>query len=91
MRFGEDLDFSMRAVEKGLKVGLIKDALVYHKRRTHFKAFYKQVFNSGIARINLSLKHPGTLKLVHWAPSLFAIGYPFMVFMALLLSPWIWL
>ncbi|MCU4176539.1 glycosyltransferase [Carboxylicivirga sp. N1Y90] len=91
MRFGEDLDFSMRAVEKGLKVGLINDALVYHKRRTHFKAFYKQVFNSGIARINLSLKHPGTLKLVHLAPSLFTIAYPLLVLMAILLSPWIWI
>jgi glycosyltransferase involved in cell wall biosynthesis len=74
MRFGEDLDLSMRIIEKGLTTGLIVDAFVYHKRRTNFRAFYKQVFNSGVARINLNKRHPGTLKLVHCLPALFAIG-----------------
>lgn len=91
MRFGEDLDFSMRAEKANLKMGLIPDAYVYHKRRTHFKAFYKQVFNSGIARINLSLKHPGTLKIVHLLPSAFAIGYPLLILLSILVSPYIWI
>lgn len=91
MRFGEDLDFSMRAEKAKLQIGLIPDAYVYHKRRTHFKAFYKQVFNSGIARINLSLKHPGSLKLVHLMPSIFAISYPILVLLALFLSPYVWI
>ncbi|MBK3518991.1 glycosyltransferase [Carboxylicivirga marina] len=88
MRFGEDLDLSMRTMDKGYSVGLIKEAYVYHKRRTHFKAFFKQVFNSGIARIDLSLLHPGTLKPVHLLPSAFTIGYPLLLIMTIWLSSW---
>ncbi|MBS2211012.1 glycosyltransferase [Carboxylicivirga mesophila] len=88
MRFGEDLDLSMRTMDSGYNVGLIKEAYVYHKRRTHFKAFFKQVFNSGIARIDLSLLHPGTLKPVHLLPSVFTIGYPLLLFLAFIWSPW---
>lgn len=73
MRFGEDLDLSMKLIEKGYRTGLIPDAWVYHKRRTNFKSFYKQVFNSGIARINLEKRHKGTLKPVHLLPSLFVL------------------
>ncbi len=91
MRFGEDLDFSMRAVESGIKVGFIPEAFVYHKRRTHFKAFFKQVFNSGAARIELSIKHPGTLKLIHLLPSIFSIGYPLLLILALFFWPLFWI
>jgi len=87
MRFGEDLDLSMRTVKQGFTVGLIAEASVYHKRRTHFKAFFKQVFNSGIARIDLSLLHPGTLKPVHMLPSAFTLGYPVLALLGYLLSP----
>ena len=87
MRFGEDLDLSMRTLSNGYKVGLIKEASVYHKRRTNFKAFFKQVFNSGIARIDLSLKHPGTLKPVHLIPSVFTITYPLLLLLGLFVSP----
>ncbi len=75
IRFGEDLDFSLRIIENGYKAALIEKAAVYHKRRNNMKSFFKQVFNSGIARINLHLWHPGSLKLVHIAPSVFTIGY----------------
>jgi glycosyltransferase involved in cell wall biosynthesis len=88
MRFGEDLDLSMRIMEGNYSVGLIPEAHVYHKRRTRFKAFYKQVYNSGIARIDLSLLHAGTLKLVHLLPSVFTIGYPLLIILTLLVSKW---
>ena len=32
------------------------------------------MFNSGIARINLTKRHPGTLKLVHLLPMVFTLG-----------------
>jgi hypothetical protein len=32
------------------------------------------VYNSGIARINLTKRHPGTLKLVHLLPTVFTLG-----------------
>ena len=65
MRFGEDIDFSYRIVEAGYNPQLFPDAWVWHKRRTDFRKFFRQVYNSGIARINLEKRHPGTLKLVH--------------------------
>ena len=74
MRFGEDIDMSIRILENGFKTRLFKDAFVYHKRRTSLKQFFKQVFNSGIARINLYKRHPKSLKLVHFAPAVFTIG-----------------
>ena len=74
MRFGEDIDFSYRIVEAGYKTALIPDAWVWHKRRTDFRKFFRQVYNSGIARINLTKRHPGTLKLVHLLPTVFTLG-----------------
>ena len=74
MRFGEDIDFSYRIVEAGYKTCLFGDAWVWHKRRTDFRKFFRQVYNSGIARINLEKRHPGTLKLVHLLPTIFTIG-----------------
>lgn len=74
MRFGEDVDLSIRIQEQGFATQLIRDAFVYHKRRTSLRQFFKQVYNSGIARINLHLRHPGSLKLVHTAPALFTLG-----------------
>lgn len=74
MRFGEDIDFSYRIVEAGYKTRLFPEAWVWHKRRTDFRKFYRQVFNSGIARINLEKRHPGTMKLVHMLPMVFTVG-----------------
>ena len=74
MRFGEDIDFSYRIVEAGYKPRLFPEAWVWHKRRTDLNKFYRQVYNSGIARINLEKRHPGTLKLVHLLPTVFTVG-----------------
>lgn len=74
MRFGEDIDFSYRIVEAGYRTRLIPEAWVWHKRRTDFRKFFRQVYNSGIARINLEKRHPGTMKLVHLLPTVFTVG-----------------
>lgn len=74
MRFGEDVDFSYRIVEAGYQPRLFPEAWVWHKRRTDFRKFFRQVYNSGIARINLEKRHPGTLKLVHLLPMVFTVG-----------------
>ena len=79
MRFGEDIDMSIRILKNNFKTQLIKDAFVYHKRRTSIKQFFKQVYNSGIARINLYKKYPESLKLVHTFPSFFVIGIIFIL------------
>ena len=83
MRFGEDIDFSYRIVEAGYKTTLIPEAWVWHKRRTDFRKFFRQVYNSGIARINLEKRHPGTLKLVHLLPTVFTLGVILLSMLAL--------
>ena len=74
MRFGEDIDFSIRIFKAGKRCRLFPKAWVWHKRRTDFRKFWKQVYNSGIARINLYKKYPDSLKLVHLLPMVFTVG-----------------
>ena len=85
MRFGEDIDFSIRIFDNGYSCRLFPEAWVYHKRRTDFRKFFKQVYNSGIARINLYKKYPSSLKLVHLLPAVFTIGV-FLLCLSALLS-----
>ncbi|MBR5541048.1 MAG: glycosyltransferase [Bacteroides sp.] len=83
MRFGEDIDFSIRIFKGGYACRLFPEAWVWHKRRTDLKKFFKQVHNSGIARINLYKKYPESLKLVHMLPALFTLGVVFLLLCAL--------
>lgn len=68
---GEDIEFSMRLLAHGLKSALIPDAVVYHKRRTDFRQFRKQVEFFGRARVNIRRFFPGSLRPLHWMPTLF--------------------
>ena len=74
-RMGEDIEFSIRIIEAGFKVGLIEDAFVYHKRRTSLGQFYRQLHFFGRARINVSRFYPDELKLVHLLPLFFVAGW----------------
>ncbi len=78
MRFGEDIDFSIRIFSEGFKSRLIPSAYVFHKRRNTIRQFFKQVYNSGIARINLYKRHPKSLKTVHFFPAIFTLSLPAM-------------
>mgnify|MGYP000708237290 FL=1 len=57
---------------------------MWHKRRGDFRKFFRQVHNSGIARINLTKRHPGTLKLVHLLPAVFTVGCALLVLLFVL-------
>lgn len=85
MRFGEDIDFSIRIFKAGCRCRLFPEAWVWHKRRTDFRKFFRQVYNSGIARINLYKKYPESLKLVHLLPMVFTVGVLSMLVLALVL------
>jgi len=89
LRFGEDIDFSIRIMVEGFTTALFTDAYVYHKRRNSLKQFFKQVYNSGIARINLFKRHPKSLKMVHFFPALFTIGLLVGIFSFLFISKWL--
>lgn len=73
MRYGEDIDFSLRLIEAGASVRLFPDAFVYHKRRVDLSKFFMQVHHSGMARIALEARHPGSTRLVHYLPALFTM------------------
>ena len=87
MRFGEDIDFSIRIFKAGYRCRLFPDAWVWHKRRTDWRKFFKQVYNSGIARINLYKKYPESLKLVHILPAVFTLGVCAILLLSLV-CPW---
>lgn len=91
MRYGEDIDFSMKVLEHGHKIGLIDETFVYHKRRTSFPSFFKQVFSSGTARIDIASRHKGALKVVHLLPSAFVLSLPIAVLLSIVWTPWIWI
>lgn len=73
-RFAEDIEFSIRMKKAGFHVGLIPEAFVYHKRRTNFIQFYKQVSNFGKGRALVGIAHPEEVKITHWFPTLFVVG-----------------
>jgi len=70
---GEDIELSIRIVNEHYTVKLIPEAFVYHKRRTTFRSFFRQVFRFGAARINIFYRHRSQLKITHLFPSAFLI------------------
>lgn len=77
LRHGQDIEFSNRIIKSGEKVVYIADAVVYHKRRTSLTKFFRQVFNWGVARINLYKIDSDMLEPLHFVP---AIGFWFVIF-----------
>lgn len=74
-RMGEDIEFSIRCISLGFKSGFLPEAFIYHKRRTSFKQFYKQIHFFGRARINISRFFPKELKWVHFFPACYFIYF----------------
>ncbi len=69
LRHGQDMDFSSRIYKAGFNVKFLSDLIVFHKRRTNIKKFFKQIFNWGVTRINLGRLHKEMLKPIHTLPS----------------------
>jgi GT2 family glycosyltransferase len=74
-RMGEDIEFSIRCISLGFKSVLLPEAFIYHKRRTSFTQFYKQIHFFGRARINISRFFPAELKWVHFFPACYFIYF----------------
>ena len=86
--FSEDIDMSTRVKQAGFDIRLIREASVYHKRRTSLAKFSRQTYVFGMSRITLKLLYPGSLKLVHTLPALFVIASALMVLLALVWHWW---
>lgn len=89
-RFAEDIELSIRMKKAGFRTGLIPDAFVFHKRRSTFVQFFKQVFNFGKGRALIGRVHPEEVKFTHWFPAVFLLGtlaLPLLYFAGGLLFP----
>jgi len=79
LRHGQDLEFSRRIVASGAKVIYVPDAIVYHKRRTSLRKFFRQMFNWGVARINLTKIDRAILEPLHFIPAVGTLGYLLLI------------
>lgn len=82
LRHGQDIEFSNRIIRSGAKVIFIPDAEVYHKRRTNLRRFYKQVFNWGVARINLYKIDKSMLEPLHVTPAVITLCAGLIIILA---------
>lgn len=88
--FSEDIDMSMRIRQAGFRIGLVREAAVYHKRRVSFRKFLRQVYVFGMSRITLKLLYPGSLKVVHALPAVAVAAGVVCCILGAVVSPW-WL
>ncbi len=74
---GEDMELSYRFRMNGYKALISEDLKVYHKRRTTFRSFFKQIFSFGRTRIQLKRHYSIPIKIAHLFPAVFTIGFFF--------------
>jgi cellulose synthase/poly-beta-1,6-N-acetylglucosamine synthase-like glycosyltransferase len=75
MQVAEDIELSARIDKAGYSKVLIPQAFVYHKRKSDFKKFFKQLRMHGRGRIDLYLRHRDKLKPVHFLPTVFFLYF----------------
>jgi len=83
LRHGQDIEFSNRIIRSGAKVLYISNAEVYHKRRTNLRRFYRQVFNWGVARVNLYKIDSRMLEPLHALPAMVTLITALILFLGL--------
>ena len=86
--FSEDIDMSTRIRQAGFDITLIREAYVYHKRRTSLQKFARQTYVFGMSRITLKLLYPDSLKLVHTLPAVFVLGCIALILLAVFWHWW---
>ncbi len=74
INIGEDVDLSLRIIEKRFIPSLIFNAKVYHKRRINLVSFAKRVYSFGKMRPILMNWHPFSTKIVFYFPTFFLLG-----------------
>ncbi len=84
LRHGQDIEFSHRIIKTGEPVIKVADAVVYHKRRISIKKFFRQVYNWGVARINLYKIDKDMLEPVHFFPALGTIIFLSFIILAII-------
>lgn len=67
----EDIEISIRIKKAGFKLELVREAWVYHNRKSSLRGFAMQSYQFGKNRIHVSRIHPEALKPVHLLPLAF--------------------
>ncbi len=89
MHPGEDMVLSIEIIRNGFTTRLIREAFVYHKRRTTLKQFYKQVYRFAKTRVIMSKIYPETFKIFFVFPTLFVLGA--LLLIALSICHWLFI
>ncbi len=87
LRHGQDIEFSNRIIKSGAKIVFVANAPVYHKRRTNIRRFYKQVFNWGVARINLYMIDHSMIEPLHAMPAIITLITLLVGLLAIFIPP----
>jgi glycosyltransferase involved in cell wall biosynthesis len=87
LRHGQDIEYSSRILKSGARLVYVPNAYVYHKRRTTLRRFYRQVFNWGVARINLYKIDPSMLEFLHALPALVTLAFILLCILAVFFYP----
>ena len=74
LRHGQDIEYSNRIRKSGVRIKFLINAIVFHRRRTSIKQFFKQVFNWGVARVNLGKIDREMLETIHFIPSIASVA-----------------
>ena len=82
-RHGEDLEFSHRVVDLGVRARFVADAVVVHHERRSPLQVAAEAFRKGAARVRLARRH-GLLELVHLVPALFCLYLAALLLAALI-------
>ena len=83
MHPGEDMVLSIEIIRNSFTTRLIREAFVYHKRRTTLKQFYNQVYRFAKTRVIMSKIYPETFKIFFVFPTLFVLGSFLLIAMSI--------
>lgn len=88
---GQDAELDLRLIQKGYKILFTPDTKVYHYKRSTLKSLFKQMYRYGIARANMTKKHPKTLKSFHLIGAGFIIGIILILFLTIIRILPVWI
>ncbi|UCG46726.1 MAG: glycosyltransferase [Phycisphaerales bacterium] len=74
MQFGEDEEINWRIIKAGYKIYCTPEIKFHYYPRKSFRAFYRQYFNYGRARVKVCRKHRNFLRIKHVIPSAFVLS-----------------
>ena len=86
LKVAEDLDFDYRLKKKGYKLLYTPDAIVYHKRRTSFVKFIKQMYQYGFWRAVIGKKYPELTKIYHHVPTISVFLFLILIISGIFIS-----